>query len=59
MKIALSDDKVNQIGLAHLGANVFRKDIDELDVRTFEYQFLYNKLQEDGFTRSETLRLQE
>ena len=55
----LTEDKVNQVGAGYLGGNIFSKDINELDVQTFEYQFLPNKLQEEEYKRSESLRLKE
>ena len=41
----LTEDKVNAIATGYLGGNIFLKDINELDVQTFEYEYLPDKLQ--------------
>ena len=37
---------MNQIGRGYLGTNIFRKEIDTLDVITYEYAFLKQSLEE-------------
>ena len=50
---------MNQVGLGYLGGNIFQKDINELDVQTYEYQFLPRQLQDEHYARSESNRLKE
>ena len=37
VRVKLTEDKVNQVGLGYLGGNIFEKDINELDIQTYEY----------------------